>query len=258
MVQVASLVLAKQKGFTRRQLDVENEIDLGRLHGGTGQLNLEASGESTVNLPGKARQLNIGAGGSSTVNVYDPVVNDPERVPPVGSLPPVRRRNPDAPTSVPSASAPAVVRSPFRPATDSHRRLWVDPGSPAPAGPDAAPDEQGKAPDRRRVFSSATSLTAPLKATLWNVMSGGAAGSAARSLQDAHSLTTLFHQHLGTAITSLVLAVILSSAAIVLAARKSEAQSFITVEECWGGVLIGFLIVYSGTAAFTELTGVSS
>ncbi|MEU9379647.1 hypothetical protein AB0D38_01000 [Streptomyces sp. NPDC048279] len=61
------------------------------LHGGTGQLHLEASGESTVSLHGKARHLNIEASGSSTVNVYDPVVNDPERVPPVGSLPPVRR-----------------------------------------------------------------------------------------------------------------------------------------------------------------------
>ncbi|MEU9379646.1 hypothetical protein AB0D38_00995 [Streptomyces sp. NPDC048279] len=77
----------------------------------------------------------------------------------------------------------------------------------------------------------------PLKAALWNVMSGGAAGSAARSLQDAHSLTTLFHQHLGTAISSLVLAVILSSAAIVFAARKSEAQSFITVEATHSGQL---------------------
>jgi hypothetical protein len=68
----------------------------------------------------------------------------------------------------------------------------------------------------------------------------------------------LFHDHLGTANGSLVLAVILSTAAIVLAARKSEAQSFINVEDFWGGVLIGFLIGSSGTVAFTELTGVSS
>ncbi|MFD0346412.1 hypothetical protein ACFQ0M_10610 [Kitasatospora aburaviensis] len=61
---------------------------------------------------------------------------------------------------------------------------------------------------------------------------------------------------MGTTIGSLLLAVILSTAAIVFAARKSEAQSFVTVEDFWGGVLVGFLIGYSGTAAFAELTGV--
>lgn len=246
-----------------QQLDEENEIDLGRLHDGTGQLHLEASGDSIVNLHGKARQLHIEASGFSTVNVYDPIVNDPERVPLVGSLPPGAALEPGC-TDVRTIRL-GTSRSPFFVPASYRLQLTVVYGltpAPRPTGPDAPADEQGKGLDRRRVFSNTTSLTVPLKAALWNVMSGGAfggaVGSAARSLQDAHSMTTLFHHHLGPAISSLVLAVILSSAAIVFAARKSEAQSFITVEDFWGGVLIGFLIGYSGTAAFTELTGVSS
>ncbi|WP_405717663.1 hypothetical protein OG607_01420 [Streptomyces sp. NBC_01537] len=246
-----------------QQLDDENEIDLGRLHGGTGRLHLDAHGESIVNLHGSVRQLHIDARGSSIVNVYDPVAHDRERVPLTGSLPAGAALEPGC-TDVRTIRL-GTSRSPFFIPASYRLQITVIYGlTPAlrSVGPDAQPNGQGDASARRRVFSNTTSLTVPLKAALWNVMSGGAlggaVGSAGRSLQDAHSLSTLFHQHLGTAIGSLVLAVILSSAAIVFAARKSEAQSFITVEDFWGGVLIGFLIGYSGTAAFTELTGVSS
>jgi hypothetical protein len=47
-------------------------------------------------------------------------------------------------------------------------------------------------------------------------------------------------------------------AAIVFAARKTDAQSFVTVEDFWGGLLVGFLIGYSGTAAFSDITGVKA
>ncbi|MER6064787.1 hypothetical protein [Streptomyces sp. NPDC001792] len=246
-----------------RQLEEANEVDLGRLHGGTGHLHLEAAGESTVNLHGNARRMHIEASGQSTVNVHDPTVNGRERVPLVGSLPPGVALEPGC-TDVRTIRL-GTTRSPFFIPANYRLQITVVYGlTPAPRAndPEALPNGQSERPERRRVFSNTTSFTVPLKAALWNVMSGGAfggaVGSVARSLQDAHSLSALAHQHLGTAISSLVLAVILSSAAIVFAARKSEAQSFITVEDFWGGVLIGFLIGYSGTAAFTELTGVSS
>ncbi|MGW5063581.1 hypothetical protein ACWEQ2_40985 [Streptomyces sp. NPDC004096] len=245
------------------ELRDENELDLQRLHGGTGQLHLDASGESIVNLHGSAQQVHIKARGESTVNVYDPLAKDRERVPLVGSLPPGAALEPGC-TDVWTIRL-GTSRSPFFIPASYRLQITVIYGlTPAPGtiGPDALPNGQGNEPARRRVFSNTTSLTVPLKAALWNVMSGGAlggaVGSAGRSLQDAHSVSPLFHHYLGTAIGSLVLAVILSTAAIVFAARKSEAQSFITVEDFWGGVLIGFLIGYSGTAAFTELTGVSS
>jgi hypothetical protein len=43
--------------------------------------------------------------------------------------------------------------------------------------------------------------------------------------------------------------------AIIFSARKAEAQSFVTVEDFWGGLLIGFLIGYSGTTIFAKITG---
>ncbi|MES9537373.1 hypothetical protein [Actinomadura sp. NPDC000600] len=111
-----------------------------------------------------------------------------------------------------------------------------------------------------RTFSNTTALIVSVKAALWNVISGGlvggAIGSVGRSLQGARSLDLLFDQQLSGAIGALLLALILSGAGIVFAARKSNTQAFISVEDFWGGLLVGFLIGYSGTAAFSNITGV--
>ncbi|MEV6007753.1 hypothetical protein AB0M29_13175 [Streptomyces sp. NPDC051976] len=245
------------------QLHRDNEIDLGRLHGGTGSIRLDAYGDATVNLRGTARQMRIDAYGNSTVNIDDPATSDSERVPLKGSLPPGTALEPGC-TDVWTIRL-GTSRSPFFIPASYRLQITVVYGV-TPARRDLEADTTGsgqaKLASRRRVFSNTTSLTVPLKAAMWNVMSGGAlggaVGSAGRSLQDAQSLNTLFEHHLGTTIGSLVLAIILSTAAIVFAARKSEAQSFVTVEDFWGGLLIGFLIGYSGTAAFSDLTGVSS
>ncbi|MFC8383557.1 hypothetical protein [Nocardia sp. NPDC057272] len=110
------------------------------------------------------------------------------------------------------------------------------------------------------LYSNTTSSTVQVKAALWAVIAGGVLGgvigSAGRSLQDATSFDVLFGARLGAALGALVLAVILSGAGIVFAARKSNAQAFISVEDFWGGLLVGFLIGYSGTAAFSNITGV--
>jgi hypothetical protein len=99
-----------------------------------------------------------------------------------------------------------------------------------------------------------------VKAALWSVIlggiSGGFIGSVGRSLQVAKSIPALFGDRLGVSLGALILALILSAAGIVFAARKSNAQAFISVEDFWGGLLVGFLIGYSGTAAFTNITGV--
>jgi hypothetical protein len=56
---------------------------------------------------------------------------------------------------------------------------------------------------------------------------------------------------------SIVLAVLLSAIAIIFMARKSDAQPFISVEDFWGGLLIGFLVGYTGTSFFSELTHIA-
>jgi nitrate/nitrite transporter NarK len=61
---------------------------------------------------------------------------------------------------------------------------------------------------------------------------------------------------IGVVIT-LVTAIILSIIAIIFTARKSETQSFVSIEDFWGGLLIGFLIGYTGTSFFDNLTNIS-
>lgn len=55
-----------------------------------------------------------------------------------------------------------------------------------------------------------------------------------------------------------LVAAILSVAAVIFAARKSDVQSFVSVEDFWGGALVGFLIGYSGATVFEGLTGIGS
>ena len=111
-----------------------------------------------------------------------------------------------------------------------------------------------------KFYSNTTAATVQVKAALWAVITGGVIGgiigSAGRSLQDAKSFSVLFGAQLGSSLGALVLAIILSGAGIVFAARKSNAQAFISVEDFWGGLLVGFLIGYSGTAAFSSITGI--
>lgn len=53
---------------------------------------------------------------------------------------------------------------------------------------------------------------------------------------------------------AILLSVILRAVAIIFVARKSDAQSFISVEDFWGGLLIGFFVGYTGTEFFADLT----
>ena len=60
---------------------------------------------------------------------------------------------------------------------------------------------------------------------------------------------------LGASAIAVALAMILSGVAVVFIARKSDAQSFVTVEDFWGGLLIGFFVGYTGSSFFAKLTG---
>jgi hypothetical protein len=54
---------------------------------------------------------------------------------------------------------------------------------------------------------------------------------------------------------TVILAMILSAIAIIFLAGKSDAQSFISVEDFWGGILVGFMIGYTGTSFFAHSLG---
>jgi len=96
-----------------------------------------------------------------------------------------------------------------------------------------------------------------MRASVWSIIAGSAfggfVGSLARSIQ-LHSES--FSVVVGDA-PSMILAVILSGVAVIFLARKSDAQSIISVEDFWGGALIGFFVGYTGTSFFAELTKLS-
>lgn len=63
---------------------------------------------------------------------------------------------------------------------------------------------------------------------------GGIVGSIARSIQQAGIATAFRGTDLSSSIGALVLSAILSGAGVVFSARKTDAQSFVTVEDFWG------------------------
>lgn len=246
-----------------RTLRTENNRDVRLINGDRGAF-LRADDGSTINLHGpQMRSLEVDASGSSTINVYDMrPVDEPERVPLVGSLPRNVALEPGC-TDVWTIRL-GTGKSPFFLPAKYHLQLTVIYGLEPPKNGVASQVTdvgEGQEQNLRRLFSNTTSFTVPVKAALWNVMLGGvvggAVGSVGRSLQDAKTLDTLMDSvNLAPSIGALILAVILSGAAIIFSARKSDAQSFVTVEDFWGGLLIGFLIGYSGTAAFSDITRV--
>ncbi|MEM6425372.1 MAG: hypothetical protein AAF728_09465 [Cyanobacteria bacterium P01_D01_bin.128] len=121
--------------------------------------------------------------------------------------------------------------------------------------------EKDKARDK--IFSNTVSHELSIRPSVGSMLFGGgfggAVGSFSRILQvtperERQLLSRTEYPNFGA---SIALAVILSCVSIVFMARKSDAQSFISVEDFWGGLLIGFLVGYTGTSFFEQLTGFS-
>jgi hypothetical protein len=120
--------------------------------------------------------------------------------------------------------------------------------------------------ENARLYTNAVQHTMTVRASVGAVMIGalvgGISGFLAASMQ-------AFNQPEPEVITlgintwsviyfslRLLLTVILSMMAVVFLARKSETQSLVSIEDFWGGLVIGFLVGYTGTSAFEGLTGV--
>jgi uncharacterized membrane protein (DUF485 family) len=108
--------------------------------------------------------------------------------------------------------------------------------------------------------SQSLTIRAPISYIFAGASLGGLVGFVARFLQtstNASSVQMMFQGWL-TAVVTLILTVILSGMAVVFLARKTDTQTMVSVEDFWGGLVIGFLIGYTGTAAFESLTGISA
>jgi hypothetical protein len=108
--------------------------------------------------------------------------------------------------------------------------------------------------DTPQILTNTISHELSMRASVWSIIAGSAfggfVGSLARSIQ-------LHPENLSAVVRdapSMILAVVLSGVAVIFLARKSDAQSIISVEDFWGGALIGFFVGYTGTSFFAELT----
>jgi hypothetical protein len=96
-------------------------------------------------------------------------------------------------------------------------------------------------------------LRAPLRANVWGAVFGGLLGSVAHVLRDKESLA--FQSTLLSAALTTILAVI----AVVFSSRTAkDVQPILTVEDFWGGLVVGFLLGYLGHQFFEQLVPIAS
>lgn len=234
------------------QLEQQHERDLDRIAGLGDGAQVNVSNEAEVHISrARTSKIVLNADNAAQIHVSDyQDMREPERVPLLGSLPEKAALQPGS-TDVWTIRLGSGLNPFFIPARYRLQITVIYGMTPTWS------DEEHVA-----LHSNTTAVTVQVRAALWSVILGGVVGgmlgSLARSLQAAGTLGLAFGDQLGLTIGALALALILSGAAVIFSARKAEAQSFITVEDFWGGVLVGFIIGYSGTAAFAELTGLKS
>jgi hypothetical protein len=109
-----------------------------------------------------------------------------------------------------------------------------------------------------QIFINTISHELSIRASIFSVIAGSAIGGFIGGLARFLQVTpiTRWQQEILTNIVTIIVAILLSIISIIFVARKSETQSFVSVEDFWGGILIGFLVGYSGTTFFESLTGI--
>lgn len=104
-------------------------------------------------------------------------------------------------------------------------------------------------------FEVRFTIRPPLIANILGSVFGGILGTTAKFLRN---YTTLNTNLTWPFVTSATLAVILGVVAVVYSSRRSsEVQPIITVEDFWGGMLVGFLTGYAGIEFFQKVVPIS-
>lgn len=104
------------------------------------------------------------------------------------------------------------------------------------------------------------SIRPSVYSVLFGSVLGGFVGALARFLQVSPVAAWRHFTYVDglSYLVTLLVSIILSGIAIIFMVRKSETQSFVSVEDFWGGLLIGFLVGYTGTSFFQDLTGITN
>ena len=96
----------------------------------------------------------------------------------------------------------------------------------------------------------------PLRSITVGAVIGAVLGTVARILKDDGSAALAAKP--GEALTATVLAIILSIIGVVYSSRRSnDVQPVLTVEDVWGGMILGFLIGYLGHEFFQKIVPVN-
>ncbi len=94
-------------------------------------------------------------------------------------------------------------------------------------------------------------VLAPIKSIMIGAAIGGFLGGVVRILSNpSYDILRILFELMGT--------VILSMFAVIVLARKTGTQTLITVQDIYGGILVGFLVGYSGKTFFDQLIGITS
>lgn len=101
-------------------------------------------------------------------------------------------------------------------------------------------------------FEVRFTLRPPLLANGFGAITGSLVGPIARGLRDQGPV---FFSSIGIAfVAGVALTAILSVVAVIYSSRKTgEAQPIVTVEDFWGGLLVGFLMGFLGNEFFGKL-----
>lgn len=106
------------------------------------------------------------------------------------------------------------------------------------------------------VIDKELSIRPSVYSVMFGASIGGFFGGIIRILQNNSDSPTglTWAQHY---FIPIFISVVLSGVATIFTARKSDVQSFVSIEDFWGGILIGFLVGYTGTSFFEDLTGIN-
>lgn len=125
-------------------------------------------------------------------------------------------------------------------------------------------EEQEQYDAQEKIFTNTAAHELSIRPSVYSLITGaglgGMTGAVARLLQitPPAKWQTLSSIDIFASSVTITVAVILSGIAVIFMARKSEAQSFVSVEDFWGRLLIGFLVGYTGTSFFEQLTGITN
>jgi hypothetical protein len=97
----------------------------------------------------------------------------------------------------------------------------------------------------------------PLRSISLGALIGAVLGTAAKMLKE--NGPAVLQQKPSEVITATALAVILATIAVVYSSRRSnESQPVLTVEDVWGGMILGFLIGYLGNEFFQTIVPIQA